>query len=723
MVRPNHSARSFGILFLAAAGTAGTGAGSQRPALAVQLTRTPPAAPAYTEYRPKRKRGRRRLADDGEVEAGVVSIMDCENTMYSGIIGIGTPPQEFEVVLDTGSYTLWVTSASCTHGCNDFNKYDSTLSSTYEADGTAISQAYEDGSEARGILSVDTLSIGGLTATATFGEMSTRALDGCATMDGIMGMGVPSAGTEQSVFQDLVDANVVDVPIFSFYMGNVDTDSPTGVLTLGGVNQTHYEGCLEWIDISKSQVPNGFWSVVLIDIKVGSSSILRSPVSAMLDTGSSVIVGPYADVAYLANEIGAMCLAFSGSDTSSVIVVDCMEDPGAVQLILAQCTADFGEIKLSFGGDDFILTANELLQPLEDFVSSAESYSYTSSVSNPGCLFGMMGHNENMWILGDSFLRTFYTAYNVEDETVGLARATNLRTGDECPADAPISATGAPVAAGPDDEEEEGEGQDGVSDSSGAEGSEVDYTGTTDDDQGGGGSSGDADTAGAVERESGSSSSSSSSGSSGGSGASDAGLDNSEAEVEGKAQPSMVQVAAAASLGTLLTMAFCGGVAVLVVRRIRRGEYRHTKLGGAVGGPGGSGLEMGRKGGGGGGGSAVTGDEDDFLQAGPGGYRDSGSGSHRYRVANGETGGGIGRVNGRLTVPGTDRNREGEDEEEEDDDEMEVDFGVSRSTGSATPSVGALGRMFGRGGGGAGEGFAAFVDTDEPRTPGGQHGV
>lgn len=32
------------------------------------------------------------------------------------------------------------------------------------------------------------------------------------------------------------------MPIFSFYMGNIDTDSPTGFLTLGGVNQTHYEG-------------------------------------------------------------------------------------------------------------------------------------------------------------------------------------------------------------------------------------------------------------------------------------------------------------------------------------------------------------------------------------------------------------------------------------------------------------------------------------------------
>ncbi len=34
----------------------------------------------------------------------------------------------------------------------------------------------------------------------------------------------------------------MDTPIFSFFMGNIDTETPTGVLTLGGVNQTHYEG-------------------------------------------------------------------------------------------------------------------------------------------------------------------------------------------------------------------------------------------------------------------------------------------------------------------------------------------------------------------------------------------------------------------------------------------------------------------------------------------------
>lgn len=47
---------------------------------------------------------RRRLNRD----AGAVELINCENAEYSGTIGLGTPVQEFDVVVDTGSYTLWV---------------------------------------------------------------------------------------------------------------------------------------------------------------------------------------------------------------------------------------------------------------------------------------------------------------------------------------------------------------------------------------------------------------------------------------------------------------------------------------------------------------------------------------------------------------------------------------------------------------------------------------
>ncbi|CAN0321696.1 unnamed protein product, partial [Laminaria digitata] len=102
-------------------------------------------------------------------------------------------------------------------------------------------------------------------------------------------------------------AGVVDEPIFSFYMGNVDTDSPIGMLTLGGVNQTHYEGQTHFgLALLWTYTPEIFWSVMLNDLKVGSASVTGSKEAiAFLDTGASLIQGPFADVGLLAKTIGA----------------------------------------------------------------------------------------------------------------------------------------------------------------------------------------------------------------------------------------------------------------------------------------------------------------------------------------------------------------------------------------------------------------------------------
>ena len=54
---------------------------------------------------------------------------------------------------------------------------------------------------------MDVLHAGGLTAEVTFGEMTTRSLAGCTTVDGIMGMGPSNSGDDQSVFEDLVDVS------------------------------------------------------------------------------------------------------------------------------------------------------------------------------------------------------------------------------------------------------------------------------------------------------------------------------------------------------------------------------------------------------------------------------------------------------------------------------------------------------------------------------------
>merc|ERR1719253_335176 len=77
----------------------------------------------------------RRLGEPKKQAENIV-LRDLKNAQYYGPVTIGTPPQEFLVVFDTGSADFWVPSESCpkmSQNCKAKTAYDSTKSSTYSA--------------------------------------------------------------------------------------------------------------------------------------------------------------------------------------------------------------------------------------------------------------------------------------------------------------------------------------------------------------------------------------------------------------------------------------------------------------------------------------------------------------------------------------------------------------------------------------------------------------
>jgi hypothetical protein len=309
------------------------------------------------------------------------------NAQFYGPIAIGTPGQTFNVVFDTGSSNLWVPSKKCS-GCTH-TEYDSSTSTSYKANGTTFSIQYGSGS-LTGFLSQDTLTLGDIQVpNQVFAEATNEP--GLAfkvgKFDGIMGMGWPSISVDsvEPPIQSMIRQGLIKQGVFSFYLQS--STLKKGELDIGGIDTSKYTGDVFYHPLEKED----YWRIALDDVQIGGTSV-SAVKSGIIDTGTSLLVGPKKEVKAIAAKVGAKC---------SILTGECMVDCSSIPTMP---TLDF-----NFGGKSFPLTP-------QNYVLQVEGE----------CLFGMMGMDipapmGPLWILGDVFIREYFTIFDVDNSRIGVA--------------------------------------------------------------------------------------------------------------------------------------------------------------------------------------------------------------------------------------------------------------------------------------------------------------
>jgi len=323
---------------------------------------------------------------------------------YLATVQMGTPPQNYLLLMDSGSSDLWVGSAeNCVSqaggGCGNHTFLGTSTSSTFVGSNQEFSVTYGSGS-ITGTLCQDTVSIANLTLpNHTFGvanEESVQFSGDTTPFDGLMGLAQPQLSEERvdTPPVSLAAANLISAPIVSFKLARLADQDNDGEVTFGGLDSSKFiANTLTTLPVVSS---TGFWEIAADEFSVNGQNANLNNRTAILDTGTSLIVAPPADAAAIHALIPG-----AASDGQGGFTVPCTTN---------------ASVAITFGGTEFAIDPRDI----------------TFSPVNPAdlagdCLSGISAgevDGATTWLVGDVFLKNAYFSTNVATNQVQLAKLT-----------------------------------------------------------------------------------------------------------------------------------------------------------------------------------------------------------------------------------------------------------------------------------------------------------
>ncbi|THH26750.1 hypothetical protein EUX98_g7437 [Antrodiella citrinella] len=317
---------------------------------------------------------------------GAEPLTDQNEVLWQGQISVGTPPVTYIVDFDTGSSDLFLPGSSCTSNCAGHKLYDPTLSTASADRHKKFSLAYGDGSSVSGEQYTDTVTVAGLPATKQALGAANTYSDGFAKSnfppDGLLGMGFQTISQFNAppFMQTLIAQKQTTKPVFAFQL---TPNAPE--LFLGGTNTNLYTGPITYVSVTTQ----GYWQVTMDSVLIGKTTAVTST-KAIIDTGTTLIIGDASKVQRFYSRIPKY--QYIGNGFYSI-----------------PCNA-IPTVSLTFGGKSFAI-------PPSVFNLGQVS------AGSPNCVGAIVssGTTSDFWIIGDSFLTTVYSIFDIGGSRVGFA--------------------------------------------------------------------------------------------------------------------------------------------------------------------------------------------------------------------------------------------------------------------------------------------------------------
>lgn len=351
---------------------------------------------------------------------------------------------------------MWVPSTQCPARNCPFYRFDASQSSTFKSLQKPFGIQYGIGS-VNGTYATDTVTVGGASiANQQFGlasitqdilfpnpnssaEPFSRNNSGPVEANGILGMGYPSLtqansqgeGAYNPFVFNLASQGVIKEPIFSIFLNSISQTGWAGEIIFGGIDNSKFNGDLTYLPVASLTTKSSglfggssnanyyYWMVYGQGLGVTNSNTgqnprwrLREVGAYILDTGTTLTYLPTTVATEIVTSIAGKG-NFALDRQSGVFLVDCATAQSSARFELHMSQSS----KTSSNPLILSVPASELVIPVDS----------NSASTAKACMFGIApvggsgGIGSNMYLIGDSVLRSAYMVFDMGQNRVGLA--------------------------------------------------------------------------------------------------------------------------------------------------------------------------------------------------------------------------------------------------------------------------------------------------------------